>query len=157
MPKFFRRHLLLASVVGTTGSLASSAPLSETLISPDEDLLKIKNRLLSLNSRGSTLTVEEKFISLLAVCAAQALEAQAREIASDALRAEVEPLVIREAVYQTAPYVGIGRVEQTMRGVNAAFKEHHIELPLPSQTSVNDDNRLEKGIELKCTKIHPTT
>ena len=67
MSKFLRRHLLLASVIGTTGSLASSAPLSEASISSDEDLLKIKNRLLSLDSRGSTLTVEEKFISLLAV------------------------------------------------------------------------------------------
>lgn len=164
MSKFLRRHLLLASVIGTTGSLASSAPLSEASISSDEDLLKIKNRLLSLDSRGSTLTVEEKFISLLAVCAAQALENQAREIASDALGAGVKPLVIREAVYQTAPYVGIGRVEQTMRGVNAAFKEHHIELPLPSQTTVSDSNRLEKGIEVQTaifgdtiTQMHKNT
>lgn len=164
MPKFLRRRLLLASVVGATGSLASSAPLSETAISPDEDLLNIKNRLLSLNSRGMTLTLEEKFITLLAVCSAQALENQAREIASDALKAGIKPLVIRETVYQTAPYVGIGRVEQTMQGVNAAFKEHHIELPLPSQTTVNDDNRLEKGIEVQTaifgdtiTQMHKNT
>lgn len=164
MPKFFRRHLLLASVVGTTGALASPAPLSESSISPDQDLLNIKNRLLSLDSRGMSLTLEEKFVALLAVCSAQALENQAREIASNALKAGIKPLVVREAVYQTAPYVGIGRVEQTMRGVNEAFKENSIELPLPSQTTVNDNNRLEKGIEVQTaifgdtiTQMHKNT
>ncbi len=155
MPKFFRRHLLLASVVGTTGSLASSAPLSETLISPDEDLLKIKNRLLSLNSRGSTLTVEEKFISLLAVCAAQALEAQAREMLSG--RPYTKPHLMLELDEWNK------RCEVSMQHLKNITLNFLCRLRPLSMTTTDSKKVLKSRQQflaiplLKCTKIHPTT
>ena len=61
---------------------------------------------------------------------------------------KVSPLEIREIVYQCAPYVGIGRVQETMEGVNDAFKKAHIPLPLPTATTVTDKNRREAGEQM---------
>ena len=43
---------------------------------------------------------------------------------------------------------GIGRVQETMEGVNDAFKKAHIPLPLPTATTVTDKNRREAGEQM---------
>ena len=80
------------------------------------------------------------------------------------MKAGVEPIVIKEAVYQTAPYVGVGRVKEALEGVNEALKDAGVRLPLASQTTVNDQNRLAKGIEVQTaifgdaiTQMHKNT
>ena len=44
--------------------------------------------------------------------------------------------------------MGIGRVQETMEGVNDAFKKAHIPLPLPTATTVTDKNRREAGEQM---------
>lgn len=44
--------------------------------------------------------------------------------------------------------MGIGRVQETMEGVNDAFKKAHIPLPLPTATTVPDKNRREAGEQM---------
>ena len=66
---------------------------------------------------------------------------EAEGVTAAALKAAVEPIAIKEAVYQTVPYVGIGRVKEALEGVNKALKEAGVRLPLASQTAVNDQNR----------------
>lgn len=163
MPNFFRRNLLLASVAGTAGSFVTSSVQASTN-SPDPELQAIKNRLYKLDTRGRSLNTEQKYFVLLAVCAAQASEEEAEVVTANALKAGVKPVAIRETIYQTAPYVGIGRALQTMKGVNKTFKKDNIQLPLPSQTTVNDANRLEKGIAVQTaifgdaiTQMHKNT
>ena len=85
---------------------------------------------------------------LCACVTAQALPEAAEKIVLRALKEKVSPLEIREIVYQCAPYVGIGRVQESMEGVNDAFKKAHIPLPLPTATTVTDKNRREAGEQM---------
>lgn len=61
------------------------------------------------------------------------------------LGCELPPVVIKEAVYQCAPYIGIGKVEEALLVINEVFVEHHIDLPLLVQGTVNENNRFAKG------------
>lgn len=121
-------------------------------------------RMMNVTKRGTTLSTNQKYFVLLATCAAQGLSEEAEDVTAAALKAGVEPIVIKEAVYQTAPYVGVGRVKEALEGVNEALKDAGVRLPLASQTTVNDQNRLAKGIEVQTaifgdaiTQMHKNT
>ena len=130
----------------------------------DPDMDAIIARMMNVTKRGTTLATNQKYFVLLAICAAQGLSEEAEGVTAAALKAAVEPIAIKEAVYQTAPYVGIGRVKEALEGVNKALKEAGVRLPLASQTAVNDQNRLAKGIEVQTaifgdaiTQMHKNT
>ena len=129
----------------------------------DPDMDAIIARMMKVTKRATTLATNQKYFVLLATCAAQGLSEEAEGVTA-ALKAAVEPIAIKEAVYQTAPYVGIGRVKEALEGVNKALKEAGVRLPLASQTAVNDQNRLAKGIEVQTaifgdaiTQMHKNT
>ena len=118
-------------------------------------------RMMNVTKRGTTLSTNQKYFVLLATCAAQGLSEEAEDVTAAALKAGVEPIVIKEAVYQT---VGVGRVKEALEGVNEALKDAGVRLPLASQTTVNDQNRLAKGIEVQTaifgdaiTQMHKNT
>lgn len=117
-------------------------------------------RMMNVTKRGTTLSTNQKYFVLLATCAAQGPSEEAEDVTAAALKAGVEPIVIKEAVYQTAPYVGVGRVKEALE----ALKDAGVRLPLASQTTVNDQNRLAKGIEVQTaifgdaiTQMHKNT
>lgn len=126
----------------------------------DPDMDAIIARMMNVTKRATTLATNQKYFVLLATCAAQGLSEEAEGVTAAALKAAVEPIAIKEAVYQTAPYVGIGRVKEALEGVNKALKEAGVRLPLASQTAVN----LAKGIEVQTaifgdaiTQMHKNT
>ena len=55
-----------------------------------------------------------------------------------ALHVGVEPVRIREAVYQLAPFVGFPRTLYAVATINEVFQDRGIELPLPAQGTVAD-------------------
>lgn len=138
-----RRTVLAGASVALFGASASGVQATERKADPD--ISNIKNRLLTLEPRGKSLSAAQKYYVLLACVTTQALAGAAQEITARALKEGVYPILIKEAVYQCAPYVGIGRVEQTLEGVNKAMKKAGVKMPLPSQATVTDADRLEKG------------
>lgn len=64
-----------------------------------------------------------------------------------ALEAGVTPIEVKEIVYQSVAYLGIGRVFPFLNIVNAELEKKGISLPLEPQGTTNDENRLEHGIE----------
>ncbi|MDD3219559.1 MAG: carboxymuconolactone decarboxylase family protein [Lachnospiraceae bacterium] len=68
-----------------------------------------------------------------------------REIVRGALNLGLEPVKIREVVYQGNAYLGIGRAYPFLKAMNDAFKDHGIKLPLEAQATVNADTRLAAG------------
>ena len=93
-------------------------------------------RMMNVTKRGTTLSTNQKYFVLLATCAAQGLSEEAEDVTAAALKAGVEPIVIKEAVYQTAPYVGVGRVKEALEGVNEALKDAGVRLPLDRKSVV---------------------
>lgn len=157
-----RRNVLLSTCVGVTGMVGGIAHAAERSMDPDLD--GIKDRLMKLDGRGTTLSINQKYLVLLATAAAQGLEDESENITGLALKNGLDPILIKEALYQVTPYVGFGRVQEALKGANDAFKKAGIKLPLASQKKVDDSNRLQKGIEVQTaifgetiTKMHKNT
>ncbi|MDQ0204405.1 carboxymuconolactone decarboxylase family protein [Pectinatus haikarae] len=66
-----------------------------------------------------------------------------------ALRIGITPVEIKEAVYQSAPYVGFPKALDALHIVNAVLKAQRIKLPLESQTTVTEEDRFEKGLAVQ--------
>ncbi len=58
---------------------------------------------------------------------------------------------IKETLYQTAPYVGLEKVQSALDEVNFALSENDIDLPTEPQTQVDEDGRFPVG--LKCQQM----
>jgi 4-carboxymuconolactone decarboxylase len=61
----------------------------------------------------------------------------------------VTPVEIKEAVYQCAPYIGIPKTLNALNEVNEVFKARNIALPIESQKTTDEENRLEKGLDVQ--------
>lgn len=57
----------------------------------------------------------------------------------------VTPIEIKEIVYQSVAYLGIGRVFPFIHAVNDFCTNNNIPLPLDEQSTTTPENRLEKG------------
>lgn len=66
---------------------------------------------------------------------------------SAALNFGVSPVEVKEIIYQSVPYLGIGRVFPFLHAVNEILTSQGVELPLPSQGTTTRENRLEAGIQ----------
>ncbi|MNO41877.1 Carboxymuconolactone decarboxylase family protein [compost metagenome] len=59
----------------------------------------------------------------------------------------VTPVEVKEIVYQSVPYLGIGRVSPFLPAVNEILADGGVELPLPGQATTTKENRLGAGIQ----------
>lgn len=58
----------------------------------------------------------------------------------------VTPVMVKECIYQSADYLGYGRMLPFLKVANEVFDRLGIKQPLSSQKTVTEENRLEKGI-----------
>ena len=66
-----------------------------------------------------------------------------------ALNVGVEPVAIREAVYQLAPFIGFPRTLNAVATINEVFVTRGIPLPLPEQGTVTDSERYTRGLAVQ--------
>lgn len=59
----------------------------------------------------------------------------------------VTPVEIKEIIYQSVAYLGIGRILPFLNATNEFLEEIGVELPLEGQSTTNRDTRLERGIQ----------
>lgn len=52
----------------------------------------------------------------------------------------MDPVAVKEVIYQVAAYLGVGRTYDFLTAANEIMKQHGICLPLPSQATVNEEN-----------------
>ena len=72
-----------------------------------------------------------------------------RTILSAALKNGINPIEIKEIIYQTTPYIGIGKSMDFLVLCNEVFKAQGIKLPLKPQGTTTRENRGEKGLEIQ--------
>lgn len=65
------------------------------------------------------------------------------------LHTGVEPVALREAIYQLAPLIGFPGTLNAIGALNEAFEAEGIDLPLPDQGQVPDAERYAKGLEIQ--------
>lgn len=82
---------------------------------------------------------------LVSTIALQAL-GEYKVIVGAALNVGLTPVVIKEILYQSVPYVGVAKVFDFLHATNAVFQERGIELPLEGQSTTTPETRFEKGV-----------
>lgn len=63
-----------------------------------------------------------------------------------ALNIGVDPVAIKETIYQATAYLGIGRTCDFLIAANGIMEQHGVRLPLAPQASTNEEPRFERGL-----------
>lgn len=87
-------------------------------------------------------------VQLAALIACQAIR-EFGVMAGAALNVGVTPVEIKEIVYQAVPYVGMGKVFDFLHVTNDVFTSRGIALPLPGQSTTNQETRFDKGVAVQ--------
>lgn len=99
----------------------------------------------------SKLELKESLMITLASLVAIPALSEFKTILKAALKNGVEPVAIKEILYQATPYVGMGKVLDFISATNEIFTQQGIALPLEPQGKVEYAQRREKGLETQRT------
>lgn len=97
----------------------------------------------------TSLKENEQFLVILAALVGVGRLSEFKIILQAALKNGLKPVEIKEMLYQSSPYMGMGKVLDFINASNEIFKQNGIKLPLEPQGRVNRDNRQEKGLEVQ--------
>nr|WP_240723885.1 carboxymuconolactone decarboxylase family protein [Helicobacter pullorum] len=95
----------------------------------------------------SPLREHERLLIILASLVAIPAKEEFGTMLNAALNLGINPIAIKEVVYQATPYVGMGKIAEIVSLTNTIFKQRGIKLPLESQGTTNRENRKQKGLE----------
>src|SRR4029450_11629964 len=113
----------------------------------DPELMEILRRFI-FGDVFDTGVLDDKARGLIAVTVLACLQTlpQLKSHTAAALKVEVQPIEVREAFYQLAPFIGFPRTLKAVAPINEVFHAQGIELPLPAQGTVSDSDRYSKGL-----------
>jgi 4-carboxymuconolactone decarboxylase len=116
----------------------------------DPEFQDILNRFIfgDVYYHGSLNDRQRELITLVVLATNHSLT-RLRAHVGAALKVGLTPVEVKEAIYQCAPYIGFPKALDALEQANSVFAERNIRLPLESQKHVNEDNRHEKGLELR--------
>lgn len=100
-----------------------------------------------VNQEGQKLPEETRYMAILATLIGCQGVNEFGFILPKALKAGLTPVQIKEIVYQSVDYLGIGRMLPFLNETNEIFLKQEIPLPLEGQATTTLNNRLEKGIQ----------
>ena len=104
----------------------------------------IKNFLQEDVLNAGNLSEKERMLCILSVLlGCQGMEEYCHML-HVALDSNIDPVAIKETVYQAAAYLGIGRISDYLLKTNEIMKEYGISLPLPAQSTTNRESRFER-------------
>lgn len=115
----------------------------------DPDFFEIFN---SFNNREIleyvSISKRTRFIITLATLIANTSKEKYAIAVRDALEV-MSPIEIKEVLYQSVAYVGLGKTFELFEVTNDVMAKNGVELPLKSISTVNKENRHEKGLEIQ--------
>lgn len=100
-----------------------------------------------VNEEGQQLDDPTRYMAILAaLIGCQGIDAY-REMLPKALDGGLSPVAVKEIVYQSVDYLGMGRMWPFLSATNSIMQERGIQLPLPGQATTTFEDRLEKGAQ----------
>ena len=116
----------------------------------DPELESIFNNFLygEVYNHGTLDPKLRELVTLVSLTASQGTDMIKNHVET-ALNVGVTPIEIKEALYQCSPYVGFPRVFAALEKANEVFKEKNIQLPIESQSTVTEETRFDKGLEIQ--------
>ena len=101
--------------------------------------------------RQSQLDTKTRVMMILASTIASQALGEYKIMVGAALNVGLTPVVIKEILYQSVPYVGVAKVFDFLHATNALFQERGIELPLEGQSTTTAKTRFKKGVAAQKT------
>lgn len=95
------------------------------------------------------LSDKQKAIVILTTLTASGTHEVMEKYVLAALRAGASANEIRETLIQCAPYVGLERVDLSLKEAYAAFEKAGVSETVTEQATVDDDTRFEKGLAVQ--------
>ncbi|MCM1008439.1 MAG: carboxymuconolactone decarboxylase family protein [Ruminococcus flavefaciens] len=116
----------------------------------DFDFTEIQKAFLSseIAENGLKDTKTNALICLACLTAIQTLN-EIPEKVKEALKCGATVTEIKEALYQTVPYIGFPRVKEALAVVNETFLAENIDPAEISQSTVTPQTRFEKGLAVQ--------
>jgi 4-carboxymuconolactone decarboxylase len=113
----------------------------------DPELMEILRRFI-FGDVFDTGVLDDQTRELITVTVLASLQTlpQLKSHTAAALNVGVQPIEIREAIYQLAPFIGFPRTLNAVATINDVFRAQGIQLPLPVQGTVLDADRYPKGL-----------
>lgn len=115
----------------------------------DPDFFKIFN---SFNNKEIleyvSISKRTRFIITLATLITNTSKEKYAIAVRDALEV-MSPIEIKEVLYQSVAYVGLGKTFELFEVTNDVFSENGVELPLESISTTTRENRHEEGLKLQ--------
>jgi 4-carboxymuconolactone decarboxylase len=96
--------------------------------------------------RQSQLDTKTRVMMILASTIASQALGEYKVMVEAALNVGLTPVVIKEILYQSVPYMGVAKVFDFLHATNAIFQEKGIELPLEGQSTTTAETRFDKGV-----------
>ncbi|MDO4301120.1 MAG: carboxymuconolactone decarboxylase family protein [Clostridia bacterium] len=152
MKKSIFKRIISMALMFTVGIMPAVNVYAEPLTNGSE-LTEMMNHYGSEYIDKHLDTRTQQLIILSAMTALQAYS-QIKEQVKTALNSGVTPAEIKEAVYQAAPYCGYTKALSAMESVDEVFNERKIPI-IESQSTVNENNRYEKGLEVQRSIFGP--
>lgn len=96
--------------------------------------------------KANKLTAKEQMLCILSVLLGCQGVGEFQNMLHAALNMSMDPIAIKEVVYQATAYLGIGRTYDFLAVTNQVMEQHGIELPLASQATTNEKTRFGDGL-----------
>ena len=108
-----------------------------------------------VNEENQQLDAPVRWLAILAaLVGCQGLDAY-KEFLPRALDEGIQPEAVKEMVYQSVDYVGMGRMWSFLQATNEIFAERKIALPASGKSTTTMEDRLEKGAQAQADIFGP--
>ena len=108
-----------------------------------------------VNEPGQELDAPTRWLAILAALVGCQGQDAFREFLPKALDEGLSPVWVKEMVYQSADYVGLGRMWPFLSAVNEALEARGVALPACGAATTTMENRLEKGAQAQADIFGP--
>ncbi len=95
---------------------------------------------------ANKLTEKEQMLCILSVLLGCQGMKEFQDMLHAALNTGIDPIAVKEIIYQATAYLGIGRTHDFLIAANQIMEQHDIQLPLASQATTNEKNRFGDGL-----------
>lgn len=125
-------------------------PRDTTAPDDDPELGEILRRFIFGDVFGTGVLDDQtrELITVTVLACLQALP-QLKAHTNAALNIRVEPVQVREAIYQLAPFIGFPYTLNAVAVIDDVFRARGIPLPLPDQGTVADTDRYGAGLAIQ--------
>ena len=123
------------------------AGVNSSLSRTDPEFVEIiSNFSQDETANANILTEKERMLCILAALLGCQGMGEFQNMLHAALNIGVDPVAIKETIYQATAYLGIGRTCDFLIAANGIMEQHGVRLPLAPQASTNEEARFERGL-----------